>query len=111
MKTSVGTDLMKANKSWFKRLWAACSQLTNVVWFNGSPNETVSARCYRQGVLNGNPGWYRLYLIVNALAFWQSNHCRGAYHTDVLFARAVMEQEKVRIAEGIARARDRNNVD
>ena len=61
------------------RIWSAFSQMLNVIMLNGDPNESISGRCYRQK-------WIKPMLIINACFFWQSNHCRGAYNKDRVWA-------------------------
>jgi hypothetical protein len=60
-------------------IWSAISQLLNVVLLLGQPNESISGRCYRQS-------WLLPMRVINAVLFWQPNHCRGAYSTDRLQA-------------------------
>ena len=45
------------------------------VLFCGSPDETLSARAYRQAV-KGNKVPSRL---INAIFFWQEDHCHAAW--------------------------------
>ena len=59
---------------------SAFSQLANVIFLNGNPNESISGRSYREN-------WEVSLRIVNAIFFWQSNHCRGAHHKDVEWAK------------------------
>ena len=55
------------------------SQVANVVLLNGNPNESISGRAYREN-------WNKTMWIINTCFFWQSNHCRGAYKKDLLWA-------------------------
>jgi hypothetical protein len=59
-------------------IFNAFSQFCNAL-IGGHSNESVSGRSYREG-------WKLMYAI-NAIFFWQSNHCRGAHHKDVEWAK------------------------
>ena len=73
---------------YIKNLWNAWSQLMNVVFLNGDPNESICGRCYREP-------WPRAKRFINALHFWQVNHCRSAYNNDLQWAMAYIEQDKI----------------
>jgi hypothetical protein len=60
-------------------VWSAVSQLANVVFLFGQPNESISGRCYRQS-------WLPAMRVINALLWWQNQHCRGAYNNDRTWA-------------------------
>jgi hypothetical protein len=53
------------------RLFLVLSTSLNVI-MTGDPAESLSSRCYRRG-------WVWPATIIDALFFWQNNHCRGAY--------------------------------
>jgi hypothetical protein len=58
----------------------AVDQTVNAI-LNGWADETLSARCYRQR-MNGK--WmYRWYRFINALFFWQDDHCKDSYLSEV----------------------------
>ena len=61
------------------RLFSASSQWLNVLLLGGHPNESISGRAYREG-------WTRTVRFINALFWWQSHHCRGAYIKDLEWA-------------------------
>jgi hypothetical protein len=46
----------------------------------GDPDETISARCYRN---REKPGWRQVRLFVDTLFFWQRNHCQKSYIAEV----------------------------
>lgn len=73
------------------RVWSAFSQLLNVVFLFGHPNESVSGRAYREQ-------WFAERLI-NAMFFWQSRHCRGAYNEDRMYAGQVASTWPARVNE------------
>ncbi|MDD5272207.1 MAG: hypothetical protein PHU14_05760 [Methylovulum sp.] len=54
-------------------------QLLNVLVFDGMPDETISARCWRE---QHQPFWYRLRLVVDYVflrGFAVENHCQKAF--------------------------------
>lgn len=59
---------------YLRNLFLAFSQLLNVL-IGGDPQESLSARCYRQT-------WRAPMWVINTVAalFKQPHHCRGAYH-------------------------------
>lgn len=67
------------------------SQAINVIVFGGMPDETVSGRCYREGVLGGSRRWARRRRIVDAVFFWDIDHCRRSHENDVAFARMILQ--------------------
>lgn len=67
------------------------SQAINVILFDGMPDETVSGRCYRDGVLGGCPRWARRRRIIDAVFFWDTDHCRRSHENDVSFARLILQ--------------------
>lgn len=58
----------------------ALDQLVNAV-FGGYADETVSSRTHR-AYLRGKRKWMRN--LINAIFFWQEDHCREAYESEVL---------------------------
>lgn len=61
----------------------ACSQLLNVVVLGGDANESLSGRAYRQG-------WTEIEAAINALVFWEQDHCRRAFEADLERARVLI---------------------
>lgn len=55
----------------------AVDQLANAVR-GGHPDETLSAAAHRQH-LDGRSGWRNL---INALFWWQEDHCKAAYESE-----------------------------
>lgn len=72
------------------RLAALGSQLLNVLLLNGSPDETISGRAYRRGVLMGSDRWARVQRGIDRVFFFQREHCRASHSRDVAFARGIM---------------------
>lgn len=62
-------------KTYLLNLLIAIDQLANAILF-GWPDETLSAYAHRRG------GWRRS--IINALFFWQDDHCHMAYQSEIL---------------------------
>ncbi len=77
-------------KSRVIKLFVLMSQLLNVLLLDGSPDETISGRCYRQGVLLGDQRWYEWRNRINRVFFWQPDHCRSSHGRDVEFARIIL---------------------
>lgn len=71
--------------SYFSNLFNAASRYANVLLLNGSPTESISSRACRSG-------WVRTVRVINAVFWWQSNHCRGADNKEVEAARAYVER-------------------
>lgn len=46
----------------------------------GWADEAVSARAYR---LQDKKFWFVLYMIINGLFFWQGDHCRSSYESEI----------------------------
>lgn len=47
----------------------------------GYADETLSARAYRRR--RARPRWMLAYRTINAVFFWQHDHCRAAYLSEV----------------------------
>jgi len=56
---------------WFRFL-ISLDQMANVVLWNGMPDETISARAWREQDTS-------LIKFLNLLFFWQENHCKECY--------------------------------
>lgn len=71
------------------RLWLLVSQAVNALAFGGDPDESLSARAWRQ---RADPAWAgRQERIDRALRYWGANHCERVY----LLQR---ERERARLA-------------
>ncbi len=68
---------MEARPSWFIRVLVCISQFGNVVFFDGMPDEMLSARAYRCRAKSKGWRWLREFL--DAGFFWQKGHCRQIY--------------------------------
>lgn len=78
---------MKLRPSYLTRLLDATSQWFNVALLNGDANESISGRAYREG-------WVTAERVIDLLAFWEADHCRNAYFTDLLRAEALVQEGK-----------------
>lgn len=73
-----------------ERLWnflEGVSQLGHALILGGNPNITISARCYLE---RNKPGWRWAYKGINRLFFWQEDHCRDSWVSDIVFARTAL---------------------
>lgn len=70
-------------KAYFLRGAAWLSQGINCVLLGGHHDQTVSARAYVQ---RHDRRWGRAYRAINAVFFWQKDHCRSSHASDVEFA-------------------------
>lgn len=60
------------NESRWFRFLIAVDQAANVLLWDGMPDETISARAWRE-----QDAW--LIRSLNAVFFWQGNHCKECY--------------------------------
>lgn len=72
-------------------VWSATSQLANVVLLRGHPNESISGRCHREE--------WRFKRVVNAIFWWQVDHCKGAYINDLRWAKWYAENENMKAGQ------------
>ena len=76
--------------NWFTRGLAWLSQGFNWLFLNGNHDQTVSARCY----INRNKSpWKYLYIAINTTVFWQDNHCKSSFDSDVDFALEIIQYQ------------------
>ena len=88
------TEMLWNNWFW-TYVWniaAALSQLLNAAVFFGDCNETLSGRCYRE------KRWWAVRLI-DALFFFQAEHCLNSHLADRIFARKVLGRHTPRDGE------------
>ena len=78
-------------RDWIGGIAAWLSQGLNKVFLNGSPDMTVSARCY---INRERPGWRIAYRVINRVFFWQEDHCRASYETDLAFAKTILQWDR-----------------
>lgn len=63
-----------------ERVAIGFDQFVNTL-FCGMPDETLSARAYRLSIERGKHWALRL---INAIFFWQPNHCKTSYESEIL---------------------------
>ncbi|HEC73101.1 MAG TPA: hypothetical protein ENI26_01875 [Methylophaga aminisulfidivorans] len=69
------------------------SQSANGLLLGGNPDESISARCFRQGELDGDAGWYRAMKVVDFIfSPFQKKHCYKAWLTDFTNAQKIVRQ-------------------
>lgn len=73
------------------RFAALLSQAANLLFLNGSPSETISGRCYRQGVIQNSPSWLKAKKAIDAVFFWQEGHCLTSHTQDKLAAESLRD--------------------
>lgn len=75
-------------------LGSLASRAVNALIFGGSTAQTTSARAHIEAPIN--PTWERRRRIINGAFFWQPDHCRSAWESEVERARytlSLLEQE------------------
>lgn len=58
----------------------------NAAFLGGSTHQTTSARAH----IETGPGWRRARRIINAVIFWQPDHCAWAWEQEVAEARKTL---------------------
>jgi hypothetical protein len=61
-------------------------QLANTIIFGGMPDETISAKCWRE---DDKPCWHALRIIADTVAlrlFRVKHHCKGAYIAELILS-------------------------
>ena len=78
-------------KQYLLRIAAWLSQGVNCILLGGHHDVTVSARAY----LNRERSrvWYAAYRALNAVFFWQADHCRDSWLADVIWANEVIDEK------------------
>ena len=64
------------------RIGDACSQLANVVFLNGHPNESLSGRAWRTKSI-----WYK---VIDIVLWFDKDHCKCAHENDLNYARKLL---------------------
>lgn len=78
-----------------RRIGSIISQGINVVVLNGHPDESISARSFRQGVLEGQTHWNRIRVAIDFLfSPVQKDHCQKAFITDYVHALFLVEHRQ-----------------
>jgi len=74
------------------RIAAWLSQGVNVILLGGSEDMTVSARCH---VNQNQPKWSTTRKVLNAIFFWQEDHCKTSFAQDEKHAIEVLTINKL----------------
>ena len=69
------------------RCMDALSAACNALLLDGMPSESISGRAWRCG-------WRRTVRVLNAVCFWNNNHCRGAHASDTASARWLIDRSR-----------------
>jgi len=79
---------MKINlrPNYFIRVLDATSQWINTVLLNGDANESISGRAFRES--------WSIEKNINKLVFWEADHCKIAYYTDLARAKTLVYKEE-----------------
>lgn len=64
------------------RIGDALSQLANVIFLNGHPNESLSGRAWRT-----KSPWYK---VIDILLWFDKQHCLNAHYNDLQYARHLL---------------------
>lgn len=86
---------MRSMPSVWSRLLAAGSQLLNVVVFNGHQDESISARSYREGVIDGDQKWRKRKILIDKWwrKFGEDEHCLKSFKTDLKRAKELQKYQ------------------
>ena len=71
----------------FEMLVSIISRTFNALVLGGSTHQTTSARMYIEN-------WPRGQKIINAVFFWEEDHCRRAWDLEVYHARRTLEMAR-----------------
>jgi len=79
--------------SYIERVLSIFSRSFNVIFLNGSINESISSRAYRilhvQGI--DSRTWKFYAWAANKLYFWEENHIEEAYHFNLNYCEQFIE--------------------
>lgn len=72
-----------SRRSRIGRTGSLISAFFNVWWFNGNPDESISARCWREERKTAIK-W------IDRVFFWETDHCKNAHLIDYDHARELI---------------------
>lgn len=72
------------------RIGNSLSQFANVVFWLGYSDESISGRAYRE-----DRTW--LVRFINAVFFWQENHCEQSYYNDLSYAGMILARHREKL--------------
>jgi hypothetical protein len=64
------------------------SRFINAAFLGGSTHQTTSSRAH----IETSKGWRRARVAINAAFFWQADHCRMSWETEVSNARKTLDR-------------------
>jgi hypothetical protein len=62
--------------TWLTRVLGGISQTINAAFLGGHQDESISGRSYRSG-------WIMTTRLIDALVFWEKDHCKRSHEADV----------------------------
>lgn len=78
---------------YFTALGSVISAFFNVVLLRGHPNESISGRTYREG--------WKIEPIINMIFFWEPDHCRNSYLSDVIWATSYISKNNTSRSDAV----------
>ena len=86
-----------AVKAWLWNILIGIDQLVNAI-LGGWPDETLSARAYRKS-RGGRRGWRSLRRLIDLAFFWDKNHCRESWLSEIRGTQTAVEYRRKRIGK------------
>jgi hypothetical protein len=71
---------------WLVRVFNALSQLCNVVFLNGHPNESISGRSYREN--------WKLRHVIDAILWFDEDHCMNSHLNERVWSRYILSLDR-----------------
>lgn len=71
---------------WLVRILNAVSQLGNVVFLNGHPNESISGRSYREN--------WKLRHVIDVILWFDEDHCMNSHLNERVWARHILSLDR-----------------
>lgn len=71
--------------TWLLKIGDALSQLINVIFLNGHPNESISGRAWRTKSV-----WYR---VIDTILWFDKDHCKVSHENDIAYARELLKSK------------------
>lgn len=72
--------------NYFVRALDATSQWVNTVFLNGNANDSISGRAFKKS--------WRVESLINFIIFWEPEHCKLAYYTDLARAKTMVYEDE-----------------
>lgn len=81
---------------YFLNLLIIISQFINTVFLAGHPDQTISARAFEN---RKKKAWGVVYVVINKIFYWQSNHCLTSYLEDITRAKQLVKKAEGEVSE------------